>query len=110
MAGNIIIIIGGVDKGQDFQKLADFIKQTPRVKAVTVIGLVTDKILGFLQGFKGKIFSGAKNMEEIFQQVNSISDKGDTVLLSPASSSFDMFKNATDRAEQFIKAVNSING
>ncbi len=45
-------------------------------------------------------------MKEIFEQINSVAESGDVVLLSPACASFDMFKNYKDRGEQFKEWVN----
>jgi UDP-N-acetylmuramoylalanine--D-glutamate ligase len=52
------------------------------------------------------MLTGAKNMAEILSQAQTIAVSGDTVLFSPATASFGMFKNENDRAEQFVNAVN----
>ncbi len=105
---DLVLILGGVDKGFGFEELGEKIKASLQVKAVVVIGSVTDKIVKALTDFTGKILTGSKNMKEIVAQANSVATTGSTVLLSPGTASFDMFKNATDRAEQFIEVVNSL--
>ncbi|MBX4191363.1 MAG: UDP-N-acetylmuramoyl-L-alanine--D-glutamate ligase [Candidatus Doudnabacteria bacterium] len=105
---NIVLIIGGYDKGLDFTPLGEAIRQNNKIRGVVVIGQVTDKILKSLEGCKGTVATGAKNMSEILSMANKIAQKGDSVLFSPATSSFDQFKNETDRAEQFVNAVNNL--
>jgi UDP-N-acetylmuramoylalanine--D-glutamate ligase len=102
----LVLITGGFDKQLDFTELGKKISSAPNLKALVVIGQVTDKILAAAAGYKGKILKGATSMAEILAQANSVAVAGDTVLFSPATSSFDLFKNETDRGEQFVKAVN----
>ncbi len=104
----LILIVGGFDKGVDFEPLGKVIVSAKNLKAVVVIGDVTDKILKIIAGFKGKILTGAKNMNEILSQAQSVATAGDTIVISPATSSFDMFANMYDRAEQFVKAVKAL--
>ena len=106
--GNIVLILGGMDKELDQTQLFEKIKNSLKVKGIIVIGQLTKKIIEALHSFSGKILKGAKNMEEILLQVHSVAQGGDFVLLSPGAASFDMFKNATDRGDQFIRAVNQI--
>jgi len=103
-----VLIIGGHDKGLDFTTVGQKIKASAKVKAVVVIGQMTDKILTTLSGFNGKILTGAVNMEEILAQALSIATVGDAVVFSPGTSSFGMFKNEYDRAEQFVNVVNGL--
>jgi UDP-N-acetylmuramoylalanine--D-glutamate ligase len=105
---NIILIVGGADKKLDFHKLGKKIVNSGKVKGVVVIGQIAEQIVKSFTGYRGKVFQGAKNMDEIIIQAHSIAKPGDVVLLSPATSSFGMFKNATDRAEQFRKSVNQL--
>jgi UDP-N-acetylmuramoylalanine--D-glutamate ligase len=100
-----ILIIGGRDKGFDFEELGKKIQTSPQLKGLVIIGETTERILKAVTGFQGKILTGARNMEEILKQARSLAEPGDTILFSPALASFDMFKNATDRAEQFVEAV-----
>ena len=108
MNGPTILIVGGYDKGLDFSSLGKTIAESKNIKVLVVIGIVAQKILDASKGFTGKILTGAKNMPEILQQAQSMAQPGDTILFSPATSSFDMFKNETDRGDQFVKEVQSI--
>lgn len=101
----LILIIGGSDKDLDFTILGEEIKSSTNLKGLVVIGQVTDKILKAVKGFQGKILTGAANMREILSQAQSLAVSGDVILFSPASASFDMFKNEKDRGEQFVKQV-----
>jgi UDP-N-acetylmuramoylalanine--D-glutamate ligase len=108
IATPLILIVGGFDKGLDFKPLGEKIIQTPNLKGLVVIGQVTDKILSAVKGFGGKVLSGAKSMPEIIGQARSIAVPGDTILFSPGTASFDMFKNEQDRGEQFVSVVNQL--
>ena len=101
-----IVILGGSRKKSDFTALGNAVADVKNIKALIVIGEEGDKIQASIDnagGFKNFILTGAKNMEEIFQQIKSVAQKGDIVLLSPACASFGMFKNYKDRGEQFKK-------
>ncbi len=101
----LVLIVGGHDKGLDFTELGKKIINSNHIKGLVVVGQVTDKILKAAAGFSGKILTGARNMAEILTQARSLALPGDTVLISPATDSFDMFKNTYDRAEQFVSEV-----
>lgn len=105
---SVILIVGGSDKKLDYNQFGKEIINTPQIKALIVIGEITPKIIKSVYGFQGMILTGAKNMKEIVEQANSVAQKGDVVLLSPASASFDMFVNSKDRGEQFNQFVNAI--
>jgi UDP-N-acetylmuramoylalanine--D-glutamate ligase len=105
---SLVLILGGQAKKTGYKRVADLIKRKKNIKAVVVVGVDTLEILKELKGYKGKILTGAKNMKEIVKQAQSLSEKNDTVLLSPAATSFDMFKNYADRGEQFIKSAKSL--
>jgi UDP-N-acetylmuramoylalanine--D-glutamate ligase len=102
----IILILGGSSKGLDYLKLGAVIKRSSHIKAVVVVGQEAPKILRAIEGFEGKIFVDAKSMAEIVKYAESVAEKGDTIVLSPAAASFDMFKSYADRSEQFIKEIN----
>lgn len=103
--GPLIMILGGSDKNLDYMPLGEKIRSSGKVKGVVVIGQVGERILETLKGFTGKISTGAKDMREIVEQAKSMASPGDIVLLSPAAASFDMFKDAKDRGDQFINLV-----
>ncbi len=105
---NIVLIIGGAEKGIEWNELGLELANNPKVTGLVVIGAVANKIMDSLGSYPGKKIQGARNMDEIIQQANSLAQPGDVVLLSPGTSSFDMFKNATDRADQFGAAVNKL--
>ncbi len=108
MDSPFVLIVGGFDKGLEWGTVGQAIMRNPKLKGLVVIGAVTDKILNAIKGFKGQVLTGAKTMEEILNQAQALASPGDKVLFSPGTSSFDMFKNEYDRAEQFAAAVKSL--
>lgn len=98
-----IAIIGGVNKGVDYTNFAFELAKVKQIKAVVLIGEIAEVLESALvkTGFSGKIFLGAKDMSEIFEKVKEVAQDGDIVLLAPATSSFDMFKDYKDRGDQF---------
>ncbi len=108
MDTSFVLIVGGFDKGLEWQAVGEEVKQNKHLKGVVVVGAVTDKILDAIKGFSGQILTGAKTMDEILSQARSMAAAGDKILFSPGTSSFDMFKNESDRAEQFVASVNSL--
>lgn len=101
----LILIVGGSSKGLDYMKLGNVIAKASHLKGLVVIGEEAPKILKAAKDFGGIVLTGAKSMSEAVEQVKSIATPGDTVLLSPAAASFDMFKNYKDRAAQFIAEI-----
>ena len=93
--GPTIWIAGGIDKGNEYDAL-----DVSRVKALIILGLHTDKLH---QAFDDKIhrITEAKDMKEAIHQARAMAQQGDTVLLSPACASFDLFENYEDRGRQF---------
>jgi UDP-N-acetylmuramoylalanine--D-glutamate ligase len=106
---NIILIIGGADKGAKFNQIARQIKKS--VKFVVLLdGQSNQKILRALKNVKypnrqiEKVFC----MPEAVKLAQQKSQAGDIALLSPACASFGMFKNYKERGQQFKKAVKKI--
>lgn len=99
---DIVLIIGGVDKGNDYEMLRDLVKQ--KVKAIVCIGRDNSRIH---EAFEEEIdvIVNSTSMQDAVEIASHIADKGDTVLLSPACASFDWFKNFEDRGNQFKEAV-----
>lgn len=97
-----IWIVGGVDKGNDYTEIEELVKK--KVRAIVCLGLDNEKIINFFQDKKDLIFE-TKSMEECVALCKKISEPGDTVLLAPCCSSFDLFKNYEDRGDQFRKYV-----
>jgi UDP-N-acetylmuramoylalanine--D-glutamate ligase len=101
----VILILGGVDKGNDYSLLKELIKE--KVKAIVCMGTDNRKIH---EAF-GEIVSlivNTDNASEAVQAAFHFGNKGDVVLLSPACASFDLFKNYEDRGNQFKKAVKDL--
>ena len=75
------------------------------IKAAILIGQIGPQLEAGLNenNFGGKILTGAKKLAEVFDQVRATAAPGDIVLLAPATSSFDWFKNYKDRGNQFKK-------
>lgn len=101
----VIWIVGGVDKGNDYSELFDLVKQ--KVKAIVCLGIDNEKIL---EAFRGKVDTivETRSAQEAVKASYYIGKKGDTVLLSPACASFDLFENYEDRGMQFKKAVRAL--
>lgn len=95
-------IVGGVDKGNDYAEIEDLVKK--KVKAIICLGLDNEKIIEFFRDKKEFIYD-TSSMEEAVKISKSISEKGDTVLLSPCCASFDLFKNYEDRGKKFKEEV-----
>jgi len=101
MENNIVWIAGGTDKGNDYSRL---IPLASKVKALICIGIDNTKLLETFSPY-------IKNIEETNQMKDAVNrariyaEPGDTVLLSPACASFDLFKNYKDRGEQFREEV-----
>ncbi|OGQ06829.1 MAG: UDP-N-acetylmuramoylalanine--D-glutamate ligase [Deltaproteobacteria bacterium RIFCSPLOWO2_12_FULL_40_28] len=94
---NIILILGGKDKGGDYAPLASMIKA--KVKLLLVLGEAKNKIVSAL-GSSTKTIK-VSTMRDAIQKSFELGQKGDTVLLSPACSSFDQYKNYAERGTDF---------
>lgn len=105
MNNPVILILGGVDKGNDYSMLTDLVKA--KVKAIICLGTDNKKIIKAFGGMVETILE-AKSAKEAVAQSYKIGKKGDTVLLSPACASFDMFENYEDRGTQFKQAVRAL--
>lgn len=97
----VILILGGRDKGGEYLPLRAMVKN--KVKALIVMGEATEKIVQAFETCTEIV--RVHSMEEAVSQAQALASSGDTVLLSPACSSFDMFKDYHDRGEQFKKYV-----
>jgi UDP-N-acetylmuramoylalanine--D-glutamate ligase len=105
MENNIIWIVGGVDKGNDYSELFPVVSK--KVKAIVCLGKDNKKII---EAFKDKVATIVEttSMEEAVRSSYYLAKKGETVLLSPACASFDLFKNYEDRGRQFKQAVRNL--
>lgn len=100
-----ILILGGVDKGNDYALVADLVKD--KVKAIVCMGTDNAKLIEFFKDKVARIIevdSAKKAVSASFK----LAEKGDVVLLSPACASFDLFKNYEDRGCQFKESVKEL--
>ena len=100
-----VLILGGVDKGNDYELVADLVKE--KVKAIICMGTDNTKLISF---FKDKV-AQIIEVDSAKKAVNAsfkLAEKGDVVLLSPACASFDLFKNYEDRGHQFKESVKEL--
>jgi UDP-N-acetylmuramoylalanine--D-glutamate ligase len=105
METDVIWIVGGVDKGNDYSELFPVVKE--KVKAVVCLGKDNKKII---EAFKDKVptIVETTSMEEAVRSSYYLAKKGETVLLSPCCASFDLFNNYEDRGRQFKAAVRNL--
>jgi len=97
----IILIAGGRDKGVDYSIVSGLLQQ--KARHIILIGEAKEKIKNALGGFPSISF--ANTLEEAVSLAFSKSEPGDTVLLSPMCSSYDMFRDYEERGKVFKKAV-----
>jgi UDP-N-acetylmuramoylalanine--D-glutamate ligase len=105
METDVIWIVGGIDKGNDYSELFPVVKQ--KVKAVVCLGKDNKKIM---EAFQDKVptIVETTSMEEAVRSSYYLAKRGETVLLSPACASFDLFNNYEDRGRQFKAAVRNL--
>lgn len=101
----VVLILGGVDKGNDYRILHELARE--KVRAIVCLGLENEKIHEAFKGIVATIVD-ASAADEAVQKAYRLASKGDVVLLSPACASFDLFKNYEDRGDQFIRAVKNL--
>lgn len=105
MPGNLIWIVGGVDKGNDYTVLQELVRQ--KVKAIVCLGKDNQKLHKHFEGIVDTIVD-TQSASDAVRTAYYLARKGDTVLLSPACASFDLFDNYEDRGLQFKKAVREL--
>ncbi len=105
MTQPVILILGGVDKGNDYNLLKELVKE--KVKAIVCMGLDNRKIHETFGDIVSLIVN-TENATDAVQSAYHFGNKGDVVLLSPACASFDLFKNYEDRGKQFKQAVKDL--
>lgn len=105
MTSDVVLILGGVDKGNDYSMLKSLVKQ--KVKAIVCLGKDNKRIH---EAFEEdvEVIVNTMSAAEAAQVAYHLATKGDTVLLSPACASFDLFKNYEDRGKQFKDAVKEL--
>jgi UDP-N-acetylmuramoylalanine--D-glutamate ligase len=105
MTSDVVLILGGVDKGNDYSMLKDLVKQ--KVKAIVCLGKDNRRIHEAFEDVV-EIIVNTYSAQEAATVSYHLATKGDTVLLSPACASFDLFKNYEDRGRQFKQAVKEL--
>jgi len=105
MTKPVILILGGVDKGNDYSLIKELVKE--KVKAIVCLGIDNTKIHEAF-GNEVQLMINTASAKDAVQAAFHFADKGDVVLLSPACASFDLFKNYEDRGIQFIEAVKDL--
>jgi len=105
MTKPVILIMGGVDKGNDYDLMRSLVKE--KVKAIVCMGTDNRKIH---EAFHNDVpvIVNTESAKEAVKSSFHLASKGDVVLLSPACASFDLFKNYEDRGKQFKDAVRDL--
>ncbi|WP_346319102.1 UDP-N-acetylmuramoyl-L-alanine--D-glutamate ligase [Chitinophaga sp. YIM B06452] len=101
----VILIMGGVDKGNDYSAIRDLVRE--KVKAIVCLGVDNRPIHEALSKDM-EVMVNTDNMKDAVAAAFQLSSKGDVVLLSPACASFDLFKNYEERGRQFKEAVREL--
>ena len=105
MESPTIWIVGGIDKGNDYSELTKLVSK--KVKAIICLGVNNMKIIDHFENIVEYI-AETTSMSEAVSEAYKISNSGDTVLLSPACASFDLFDDYEDRGRQFKSAVRKL--
>ncbi len=105
MSAPTVWIVGGVDKGNNYQELFQFVNE--KVKAIICLGAENEKLISTF-GNMVDIIVETQFMSEAVKIAYKIAESGDNVLLSPACASFDLFENYEDRGRQFKNAVRNL--
>ena len=98
-------IVGGVDKGNDYDELMQLVRE--KVKAIICLGVDNQKIMNAFSNVVD-VMVETTSMTEAVKIAQRLAEKGDTVLLSPACASFDLFENYEERGKQFKAAVQNL--
>ncbi|ESU20165.1 UDP-N-acetylmuramoylalanine--D-glutamate ligase [Flavobacterium cauense R2A-7] len=100
-----IWIVGGVDKGNDYAELMPLVRE--KVKGIICLGVDNSKIMKAFEDVVDVMIE-TTSMTDAVKIAQRMAEKGDTVLLSPACASFDLFENYEDRGKQFKNAVQNL--
>ena len=101
----VVWIAGGVDKGNDYSKITDLVRE--KVKAIVCLGKDNRKIHEAFSKVVDLIVN-TESMEDAVHSALHFANSGDAVLLSPACASFDLFENYEERGQKFKQVVNSL--
>lgn len=105
MTSPTVLIIGGKDKGNDYNEIKDMV--TKKCRALVYLGADNTKLHNFFDRL-GLPVRDTNNMVDCVKACRELAQSGDTVLLSPCCASFDLFKNMEDRGEQFKALVRAL--
>ena len=105
MKTKTILILGGKDKGNDYNEIADLVRE--KCSGLIYLGLHNEKLHGFFDGF-GLPVADVQSMKDAVNAAYRMAKKGETVLLSPCCASFDLFKSYEDRGSQFKECVRNL--
>ena len=105
MTKDVVWIVGGVDKGNDYTQLTKMVDE--KVRAIICLGDNNEKIITTFKVMVDTIVQ-ASTMEEAVNLSYNLAQKEDVVLLSPACASFDLFANYEDRGCQFKQSVRKL--
>ena len=100
-----ILIIGGKDKGNDYNAIKDLVQK--KCAGLVYLGADNTKLHNFFDGM-GIPVADTHNMKDCVEACSRMAKPGYTVLLSPCCASFDLFKNMEDRGEQFCEQVKNL--
>jgi UDP-N-acetylmuramoylalanine--D-glutamate ligase len=105
MESPVVWIVGGVDKGNDYLDLMPLVRE--KVKAIICLGVDNAKIIHAFDGMVDVLLE-TSTAEEAVNTAYKLASKGDSVLLSPACASFDLFESFEDRGRRFKNAVREL--
>jgi UDP-N-acetylmuramoylalanine--D-glutamate ligase len=105
MPKNVVWIVGGVDKGNDYEMLKDLVKE--KVVGIVCLGVDNTRIKEVFGDLLLPMVE-SQNMDEAVNCAYHMAEKGFKVLLSPACASFDLFENYEDRGNQFKQSVREL--
>ncbi len=105
MKSDTILILGGLDKGNDYNEIKDLVMQ--KCVGLVYLGADNTKLHNFFDGL-GIPVRDTHSMKDCVEACYEMAKPGDTVLLSPCCASFDLFKNMEDRGEQFKTLVRNL--
>ncbi|AXT60952.1 UDP-N-acetylmuramoyl-L-alanine--D-glutamate ligase [Aquimarina sp. AD10] len=105
MKSATVWIVGGVDKGNDYTELFPLVNE--KVKAIICLGVDNSKIINAFGNCVDNIVE-TQSMKEAVNMAYKIAERNESVLLSPACASFDLFKNYEERGRQFKEAVREL--
>ena len=96
----IFLLLGGFDRGIDYQPLVDYLKENP-VPHLLFTGKAGERMMQLMDGISTGSMTVYSTMEEAFEYLKSHAKPGDVCLLSPAASSYDQYKNFEERGRKF---------